>query len=116
MRSTSSLSPGGITTTAFPLIASLCPPAVAVAAASGDVKSTMYSSGWPLRVSVSPAATSENTTHSVWLRTCHDFVPAAETSSGARSPNSKYCGGYAPPAGRSAVRVPPSCDLGSLVS
>ncbi len=50
MSTTSSLSPGGITTTAFPLIASLCPPAVAVAAASGDVKSTMYSSGWPLRV------------------------------------------------------------------
>ena len=43
--------------------------------------------------------------HIVWLRTIHVFVPAADTSSGSRSPNSKYCGANAAPAGRSIVRV-----------
>ncbi len=51
--------------------------------------------------------------HIAWLRVIQVFVPAAVTSSGSRSPNSKYWGGYAAPGGRSIVRV--AAQLGAKV-
>ena len=98
-------------------LASLCPPAVAVAAASGDVNSTMYSSGWPLRVSESPGCDLRE--HDAQRLAAHvprlrargrDVVRREVDRTRSTAADRRH------PAGRSAVRVPPSCDLGSLVS
>jgi hypothetical protein len=65
---------------------------------------------------VSPARAEEYATQQFWLRTSHVRVPAAVTSSGASSSNSKYCGANDAPAARRANVAVAIWDRGSRSS
>ena len=65
----------------------------------------MYSSGWPLRTSVSPARTWLKATINDWLRTHQVWEPFSVTSVGSMVGNTKYCGLTAAPGARVFLRL-----------